>query len=97
RLADPPGLEELAAAVDTPPFALLRAFRSAHGLPPHAYVNDIRVQRARRLLGEGIPPADVAACLGFADQPHLTRHFKRSTGVPPGAFQRGVLSLPRAG
>ncbi|GAB3444737.1 AraC family transcriptional regulator [Streptomonospora sediminis] len=91
RLADPPNLEELAAAVDTPPFALLRAFRTVHGLPPHAYVNDVRVQRARRLLADGRPPADVATALGFADQPHFTRHFKRSTGVPPGAFQQGML------
>ncbi|MUL40820.1 AraC family transcriptional regulator [Streptomonospora sp. PA3] len=97
RLTDPPALEELAAAVDTPPFALLRAFRAAHGLPPHAYVNNVRVQRARRLLADGVPPADVAAALGFADQPHLTRHFKRSTGVPPGAFQKGVLGRPAAG
>lgn len=96
RLADPPGLEELAAAVDTPPYALLRAFRSVHGLPPHSYVNDVRVHRARRLLGEGAAPADVAASLGFADQPHFTRHFKRSTGVPPGAFQRGVLGPSRS-
>ncbi|QBI53911.1 AraC family transcriptional regulator [Streptomonospora litoralis] len=94
RLADPPSLEELAAEVDTPPFALLRAFRAAHGLPPHAYVNDVRVQRARRLLADGIPLADVATGLGFADQPHFTRHFKRITGVPPGAFQRGVLGGP---
>ncbi|MDT0301171.1 AraC family transcriptional regulator [Streptomonospora wellingtoniae] len=96
-LADPPGLEELAAAVDTPPFALLRAFRAAHGLPPHAYVNDVRVQRARRLLADGMPPADVSAALGFADQPHFTRHFKRTTGVPPGAFQRGVRGPAQPG
>ncbi|NYI94823.1 AraC-like DNA-binding protein [Streptomonospora nanhaiensis] len=95
RLADPPSLEELAAAVGTSPFALLRAFRKAHGLPPHAYVNNVRVQRARRLLAQGTPPGEVAAVLGFADQSHLTRHFKRSTGVPPGAFQRGMLERPR--
>jgi AraC-like DNA-binding protein len=88
RLADPPGLDELAAAAGMSPFALLRAFRDATGLPPHAYLNQLRVRLARRLLDAGLPPADVAAEAGFADQPHLTRHFKRVVGVPPGAYQR---------
>ena len=34
------------------------------------------------------PAADVAAAAGFADQAHLTRHFKRVVGVPPRAYQR---------
>ena len=88
RLADPPGLDELALAAGMSPFALLRAFRDETGLPPHAYLNQLRVRLARRLLDSGLPPADVAAEAGFADQPHLSRHFKRVVGVPPGAYQR---------
>jgi AraC-like DNA-binding protein len=89
RLADPPSLEELAAVTGLGPFALLRAFRAETGLPPHAYLNQLRVRRARCLLDDGLAPAQVAACTGFADQAHLTRHFKRVVGVPPGAYQRG--------
>uniref|UniRef100_UPI000477563A AraC family transcriptional regulator n=1 Tax=Nocardiopsis baichengensis TaxID=280240 RepID=UPI000477563A len=66
RMADPPTLEELAAGVGVSAFALLRAFRRDLGLPPHAYLNDVRVERARRLLAEGSPPAEVAAAGGFA-------------------------------
>ncbi|NYE48599.1 AraC-like DNA-binding protein [Spinactinospora alkalitolerans] len=91
RLVDPPSLEELAAAVGATPFALLRAFRAAYGLPPHAYLNQLRVHEARALLGSGRSPADVAALVGFADQSHLTRHFKRHLGLPPGAYRRDVL------
>jgi AraC-like DNA-binding protein len=87
RLTDPPTLEDLAAAVGTRPFPLLRAFKAATGLPPHAYLTTVRVQRARDLLHLGLPPARVAAELGFTDQAHLTRHFKRTMGVPPGAYQ----------
>ncbi len=87
-LADPPSLDELASAAGMSPFALLRAFRDATGLPPHAYLNQLRVRLARRLLDAGLRPAEVAAETGFADQPHLTRHFKRVVGVPPGAYQR---------
>jgi len=88
RLADPPSLDELAAATGLGPFALLRAFRAETGLPPHAYLNQLRVRRARCLLDGGLAPAEVAAHAGFADQAHLTRHFKRVVGVPPGAYQR---------
>ncbi|MDN3350997.1 AraC family transcriptional regulator [Actinomadura sp. DC4] len=89
RLTAPPSLEELAEAVGAGPFALLRAFRAAYGLPPHAYLTNLRVQRARELLDAGLRPAEVAARTGFTDQPHLTRHFKRVVGVPPGAYLLG--------
>ncbi len=87
-LADPPSLGDLAVATGLSPFALLRAFRSETGLPPHAYLNQQRVRLARSLLDTGVMPAEVAAQAGFADQAHLTRHFKRVVGVPPGAYQR---------
>jgi AraC-like DNA-binding protein len=91
RLADPPSLAELAVMTGLSQFALLRAFRSETGLPPHAYLNQQRVRQARLLLDRGVGPADVAAETGFADQAHLTRHFKRVVGVPPGAYQRERL------
>ena len=88
RLADPPSLDDLARQCGMSSFALVRAFRAETGLPPHAYVNHLRVRLARRLLDGGLAPADVAVRAGFADQAHLTRHFKRVVGVPPGAYQR---------
>lgn len=81
RLTDPPSLEEFADAVGAGPFAMLRAFRDTYGLPPHAYLTNLRVQRAREMLDAGLRPAEVAARAGFSDQPHLTRHFKRIVGV----------------
>ncbi len=95
RLADPPALAELAAMTELSQFALLRAFRAETGLPPHAYLNQLRVRRARALLDQGVAVADVANTTGFADQAHLTRHFKKVVGVPPGAYQRE--RLPAAG
>jgi AraC-like DNA-binding protein len=46
-----------------------------------------RVERARRLLLDGRSPAEVATATGFYDQSHLTRHFRRLVGVPPGRFR----------
>lgn len=92
RMADPPKLEDLAAEVGARPFPLLRAFRDAHGLPPHAYLNQERVRAARRLLDAGTLVAEAAHAVGFVDQAHLTRHFRRTLGITPGAYRRERLS-----
>jgi AraC-like DNA-binding protein len=96
RMADPPSLERLAQELGTSPFALLRAFRSAYGMPPHTWLTDARVRRARRLLEAGRTPADTALAVGFTDQPHLNRHFTRIVGVPPGAYRRERSAQGRA-
>ncbi|HZX39242.1 MAG TPA: AraC family transcriptional regulator [Streptomyces sp.] len=88
RLAEPPSLEGLAQELGTSPFALLRAFKAAYGMPPHTWLTDARVRRARHLLDAGTAPADAAVAVGFTDQPHLNRHFTRIVGVPPGAYRR---------
>lgn len=88
RLTDPPSLGQIAAEAGISPFALLRAFKNAYGLPPHAWLTGERVRAARRFLEAGAGPAETAAAVGFTDQPHLNRHFTRIVGVPPGAYQR---------
>ncbi|MET8680514.1 AraC family transcriptional regulator [Streptomyces sp. NPDC004647] len=88
RMVDPPSLEKLASDLGTSPFALLRAFRDTYGMPPHAWLTDARVRRARGLLDAGTAPAEAAVAVGFTDQPHLNRHFGRIVGVPPGAYRR---------
>ncbi|HEU5171565.1 MAG TPA: AraC family transcriptional regulator [Gemmatimonadales bacterium] len=86
HLGEPVTLLDLAAAVGLSPFYFLRTFKRATGLPPHAYQNQLRLARARRLLSLGEPPARVAAGLGFVDQSHLTRRFKAAFGVTPGQY-----------
>lgn len=67
-------------------FALSRQFRSFFGTSPHRYLIMRRLDRARHLIARGLALADIAAAVGFADQSHLTRHFKRSFGVTPGRW-----------
>lgn len=88
RMERPPTLEALAAELGTSPFALLRAFKKQFGMPPHTWLTDARVRRARRMLDAGTAPAEAAVAVGFTDQPHLNRHFTRIVGVPPGAYRR---------
>jgi AraC-like DNA-binding protein len=97
RMAEPPTLERLAAEFGTSPFALLRAFRDAYGMPPHTWLTDARVRQARRLLDAGSTPAEAAVAVGFTDQPHLNRHFTRIVGVPPGAYRRERKNVQDAG
>ena len=81
-------LQQLVDLVQLSRFHLLRLFRDAVGLPPHAYLTQVRVRRAQSLLCEGLPVAEVAARTGFFDQSHLTRHFRSIVGMPPGRYQR---------
>lgn len=80
-------LSFLATIAQLSPFHLLRVFRSQMQLPPHAYQMQIRVMRAKQLLQTGMPCVDAALAVGFADQSHLTKHFKRIVGVSPGVYR----------
>lgn len=81
-------LEQLARLVHLSPFHLSRLFREQVGLPPHAYLNQVRVTRAKSLLRQGMPIAEVALRVGFADQSHLNKAFKRIVGVAPGQYSK---------
>jgi|HigsolmetaAR203D_1030402.scaffolds.fasta_scaffold00009_25 AraC-like DNA-binding protein len=92
--AEPLSLDQLAAIAGLSPLYLIRAFRAATGLPPHAYQIQRRLQEAARLLRAGGEIAEVAAACGFSDQSHLTRHFKRMTGITPARFRSGSFKTP---
>lgn len=79
-------LADLAELCGLNRFHFLRTFRAATGLPPHAYRTQRRLHMACRLIGAGLPLAEVAAACGFADQSHLNRHFLRSYGYTPGSL-----------
>jgi AraC-like DNA-binding protein len=88
RLVEGIALDEAARLVHAHPAHLVRAFSGAFGIAPHQYLMSRRVDRARRLLLDGRPPGEVATATGFYDQSHLTRHFRRLVGVPPGQYAR---------
>jgi AraC-like DNA-binding protein len=84
-------LGELSRETGLSRFHLLRTFRDAVGLPPHAYQIYLRINRARELLSSGTEPAQVAAAVGFSDQSHLGRHFKRICKVTPRVYANQTL------
>jgi AraC-like DNA-binding protein len=92
RLSAALSLEELSATLDLTQFQLIRLFKRVTGLTPHAYVTQLRLDRARHYLGKGVPIDDAALACGFYDQSALTRHFKRCYGVTPAQYARAARS-----
>jgi AraC-like DNA-binding protein len=89
RFAEDLGADDLAGAVGLSRFQVSRLFREAYGVPPSAYLRQVRLREARRRLAAGEAIAAVAPAAGFADQSHLTRWFRRIYGITPGVYQRG--------
>ena len=90
RVVDGVALADAAAALGAHPTHLVRAFGREFGISPHRYLTGRRLDDARRRLLTGERPADVAVAVGFHDQAHLTRHFRRLLGVTPAAFARSA-------
>ena len=82
-----PTIASAAQSIGATPTQLARSFSTVFGIAPHAYVLGRRLEAARdRILG-GQPLADVAVEVGFYDQAHLSRRFKRFLGTTPGRFR----------
>lgn len=88
--AENPSLEQVAALVGFSPFHFLRVFQQQVGIPPHMYLTHVRVKQAKAFLEAGVPIAETALAVGFADQSHLTRCFKRVMGITPGQYVSGL-------
>lgn len=85
-----PNLEQMATPLGLSKFQLLRAFQQDTGMSPRQWAMQLRTRRAQGLLRAGLAVTEVAHTLGFADQSHLTRHFRSAYGLPPGQYQRAV-------
>jgi AraC family transcriptional regulator len=87
HLSHPIGVEDLAKAAGLAPIQFARQFKRASGVTPYQFLIDCRVERARSMLLKPIPIAEIAVACGFTHQEHLTRVFRRVTGVTPGRFR----------
>lgn len=83
------GLEELAGVVQLSPHHFCECFKRSTGMTPHQFVISCRIERAKELLLQRkVAIAEIARLVGFVDQSHLHRHFKRWVGVTPKQFQQ---------
>lgn len=83
-------LNEISAVAGVGRFHLCRAFKRKIGVPPHAYQIQLRIERAKAMMMAGTPISQVSSMVGFYDQSHFNRHFKRIVGVSPGSFTKGA-------
>lgn len=79
-------LAQLGSLTSRSPFQIARAFSKTVGLPPHAYLESVRIRHAREMLKLGMNVVDTALATGYPDQSHFTHRFRRSTGITPGQY-----------
>jgi AraC-like DNA-binding protein len=80
-------LQDLCDAAQLSGSYLIRAFKKRYGVAPHEYQTNRRIQYAKARLRAGAPIAQVALDVGFADQAHFQRVFKRMTAATPGQYR----------
>lgn len=82
-------LQELSSVVGMSPQYFSQLFKQTTGTTPHQYVIRCRIEKAKYLLQQGkLSIAEIATLVGFVDQSHLHRYFKRLVGVTPKTFQQ---------
>ncbi|MBI1407838.1 MAG: helix-turn-helix domain-containing protein [Caulobacter sp.] len=94
RLEEGITLAELEVAAGCDRWSLSRDFRSLCGTSPYRYLTYRRLDRARRLLSEGLSGAETAIACGFSDQSHLVRMFRQMIGLTPQAWLRASRQRP---
>ncbi len=85
----------LAEACGLSPTQFIRRFQAAHGLTPGRWLQNQRVNGARRLLAQGLALADAAHAMGFVDQAHMHRAFKALHAMTPGAYRTPPRLAPK--
>jgi AraC-like DNA-binding protein len=85
-------LEDLSSLTKLNKYHLLQIFKRDVGISPHIYQTSLRIHRAKQQLATGASIAQVALDVGFVDQSHFGRQFKKYVRVTPGQFQRDSLS-----
>jgi AraC family transcriptional regulator len=88
HLAEELAIATLAALIPMSQFHFARAFKAALGEPPHRYILNRRIERAKVLLTvPQLTIAEVAYQVGFANQSHFTAQFRKAIGLTPKQFR----------
>lgn len=90
NLTEPIELTDLAQLVQRTEFHIIRLFKKHVGMSPHAYLIQLRLEKARILLEKNGSIVDAAIQAGFSDQSHLTRKFKIRYGITPGVYLNSI-------
>lgn len=87
NFCEPINLDDLAELVGMTRFSLAKRFRQRFGISPYRYVCQVRIRQAQTMMEQGLRPTEIAIEIGFFDQSHLARHFKRLCGMTPRQYR----------
>ena len=91
HLSDRTSIAELSGMLNLSRFHFIRAFKKAVGVPPHQFIMQRRIERARELLADrDLTVGDIAKRTGFGGIAQLTRAFRRIVGTTPTSFRRNL-------
>jgi len=86
--AETVGVKKLASVVNMSPFHFARMFKGALGVPPHAYITNVRMERAKRLLASSnLSLREIATTVGYQTQAHFTGVFHKQVGTTPRTYR----------
>ncbi len=88
-------LEQLAAIANLNPSYFVRSFKAAYGISPYAYLIQLRIGIARKLLTDGMSISSTASICQFFDQSHFTKYFRKVFGITPGEYQKFITNKAR--
>lgn len=90
-------IADMSEKVHISSYHMIRKFASENGLTPHKFQLQCRIRKAQELLENGMKVVDVAVAVGFCDQSHLCRVFKKQVGISPEEYSKcAILSKPNA-
>ncbi|MBS0560900.1 MAG: helix-turn-helix transcriptional regulator [Proteobacteria bacterium] len=88
HMEDDIGLDDLAAVAGLSVFHFTRMFANRIGMPPHRYLGQMRLERAKTLLALGkMSIAQISCACRFSSQSNFSRAFRRATGATPLAYR----------
>ncbi len=80
-------LEQICRCAGLSKSTLLRVFARTKGITPYRYLETVRINAAKALLAQGVPPLEAALQTGFSDQSHFTHYFSSFIGLAPGVYR----------
>jgi AraC-like DNA-binding protein len=86
-------LDELLSMTSFGKSYLLRSFTKQVGVSPYRYLQTVRLDRAKKLLEQGVAPIEAAYMAGFSDQSHFTNYFKEFIGLTPKQYQKIFIPM----
>jgi len=88
QIENPDSLADIGLQFSQSPETIIRAFTKQLAISPKAYLTNVRIEKSKTLLKQGISIIDTALQLGFSDQSHFHKTFKNYCAMTPKQYQQ---------